>query len=144
MPDRSMPPLDVADALSTLDALVEAFSRTDTTAYFACLAPEATFLFHTEPEVIAGRDAYRALWDSWVTGGWRVVGCQSSDRQVQLLGGAAVVTHRVRTTIRTPQGEQRLDERETVVVARGDDDVVRVVHEHLSVTPSTETGNAAS
>ena len=69
MPDRSLPPLDEADALSALDALVEAFSRTDTTAYFACLAPEATFLFHSEPEVIAGRAAYRALWDSWVTGG---------------------------------------------------------------------------
>ena len=144
MPDRSLPPLDEADALSALDALVEAFSRTDTAAYFACLAPEATFLFHSEPEVIAGRDAYRALWDSWVTGGWSVVGCESTDRQVQLLGGAAVVTHRVRTTIRTPEGEQRLDERETVVVARGDDDVVRVVHEHLSVTPSLETVEAGS
>jgi ketosteroid isomerase-like protein len=144
MPDRSLPPLDEADALSALDALVEAFSRTDTTAYFACLAPEATFLFHSEPEVITGRAAYRALWDSWVTGGWRVVGCESSDRQVQLLGSAAVVTHRVRTTIRTPEGEQRLDERETVVVARGDDDVVRVVHEHLSVAPSPETGKAGS
>jgi ketosteroid isomerase-like protein len=144
MPDRCLPPLNEADALTALDDLVEAYSRTDTSAYFACLAPEATFLFHSEPAVIAGRAAYRALWDSWVTEGWRVVGCKSSDRQVQLLGTAAVVTHRVRTTISTPEGEQQLDERETVVVARGDDDVVRVVHEHLSPTPSAQTGKAPS
>ena len=81
------------------------------------------------------RAAYRALWSSWVASGWRVVACKSSDRQVQLLGSVAVVTHRVRTTIRTTEGEQQLDERESVVVARGDDDVVRVVHEHLSPTP---------
>src|SRR4051794_41817192 len=106
MPDRPLPPLDEADALSALDALVEAFSRTDTTAYFAHLAPEATFVFHSEPELIAGRAAYRALWDSWVTGGWRVVGCESSDRQGQLLGSAAVGAHRGRATIRTAPGEE--------------------------------------
>ena len=30
------------------------------------------------------------------------------------------------------------------MVARGDDDVVRVVHEHLSPTPSLETEKAGS
>src|SRR4051794_41335581 len=119
MPDRPLPPLDEADALSALDALVEAFSRTDTTAYFACLAPEATFLFHSEPEVIAGRAAYRTLWDSWVTGGWRVVGCESSDRRVQLLGGAAGLPHPGRATIRPPRGGGRRRGRGTRRRGRG-------------------------
>src|SRR4051794_41962270 len=104
MPDRPLPPLDEADALSALDALVEAFSRTDTTAYFACLAPEATFLFHSEPEVIAGRAAYRTLWDSWVTGGWRVVGCESSDRRGGAPGGGAGVPPPGGAANRTPAG----------------------------------------
>src|SRR5690242_17257363 len=108
MPHPFPPPLDEGDAMAALDRLVEAFSRTDTAAYFACLAPEATFLFHSEPTVITGRAAYRALWDSWVTEGWRVAGCASSERRVQLLGPVAVVTHRVRTTVHTPEGEQQL------------------------------------
>lgn len=144
MTDPYLPPLDEAEALAALDRLVEAFSCTDTTAYFACLAPEATFLFHSEPAAIAGRAAYRALWDSWVTDGWRVVGCESSERRVQLLGPVAVVTHRVRTTVRTPEGEQQLDERETVVLAHGDDEVVRVVHEHLSPTQTPDTEEPAA
>ena len=41
----------------------------------------------------------------------------------------------MRTTLRTAEGEQQLDERESVVLARGGDDVVRVVHEHLSPAP---------
>ena len=135
MPHPSPRPLDEQAALEALDRLVDAFSRTDTSAYFGEVAPDATFLFHNEPAVVPDRAAYRALWSSWVASGWRVVACKSSDRQVQLLGSVAVVTHRVRTTIRTTEGEQQLDERESVVVARGDDDVARVVHEHLSPTP---------
>ena len=72
MPHPSPRPLDEPAALEALDGLVDAFSRTDTSAYFGQLAPEATFLFHTEPAVVPDRAAYRALWDSWVASGWRV------------------------------------------------------------------------
>ena len=90
MPHPFPRPLDEPAALEALDGLVDAFSRTDTSAYFGQLAPEATFLFHTEPAVVPDRAAYRALWDSWVASGWRVVACKSSDRQVQLLGSVAL------------------------------------------------------
>ena len=127
-------PLTDDQALAALDRLLTAFAATDTEAYFACMAPEATFVFHTEPAPLPSRDAYRAVWDGWLAGGWRVTGCTSTDRAVTLLGDVAVVTHRVATSVETPGGAEHLDERETVVLAASGDDVL-VVHEHLSPAP---------
>lgn len=127
------------EALDCLERLVHAFSRTDTEAYFGVLDPRATFVFAGEPEPLVGRDAYRAVWDGWVASGWRVTGCESTERRVTLAGPVAVVTHRVLTSTTGPDGDQRLDERETVVVARGEDGVVRVLHEHLSPTTAEES-----
>jgi ketosteroid isomerase-like protein len=131
------PPPTQATALAALDALVEAFSRTDTGAYFGCLHPQATFVLPGEP-VLGDRAAYRARWDEWVASGWRVEGCRSTERRVQLVGGTALVTHRVLTTTTAPPeagGRTETDERETVVLAPGDDGRLLVVHEHLSPTP---------
>lgn len=129
------------EALACLDRLVDAFSRTDTDSYFGVLDPRATFVFAGEPEPLVGRDAYRALWDGWVASGWRVIGCDSTERRVTLAGPVAVLTHRVLTRTTGPDGEQRLDERETVVVARDEDGVVRVLHEHLSPTTAEESSD---
>lgn len=126
------------EAIDCLDRLVDAFARTDTASYFDVLDPRATFVFAGEPEPLVGREAYRALWDGWVASGWRVASCESTERGVTLAGPVAVLTHRVLTRTTGPDGDQRLDERESVVVARGDDGVVRVLHEHLSPTTTTE------
>jgi len=132
-------PITKDEATDCLDRLVDAFARTDTEAYFAVLDPDATFAFAGEPEPLAGRDAYRSLWDGWVASGWRVTSCESTERRVTLAGPVAILTHRVLTSTTGPDGGQRLDERESVVVARCGDGVVRVLHEHLSPTTCAET-----
>ena len=132
------PTISQDEAIACLDRLVDAFSRTDTDSYFGVLDPGASFVFAGEPEPLVGRDAYRRLWEGWVASGWRVTGCDSTERRVMLAGPVAVITHRVLTRTTGPDGEQRLDERESVVVVRGDDGVVRVLHEHLSPTTTEE------
>lgn len=144
MPTDSRP-TDLTDdltddqALAALDRLVAAFGSGDTEGYFACMAADATFTFHTEPRTLASRAAYRALWDGWLRAGWRVLTCESTERVVTRRGRVAVLTHRVRTTVEVDGAAEHLDERETVVVARDDDGEVRVVHEHLSSTPAPQT-----
>lgn len=124
------------EVLAAAAQLVEAFGRGDTEAYFAAFAPEATFVFYPEAEVLGSRAAYRSLWDQWLSEGWSVRGCRSTDQRVQLVGGdAAVFTHAVETDIATADGEETLRERETIVFQRVDGRWV-AVHEHLSPRPS--------
>ncbi|TNM42844.1 DUF4440 domain-containing protein [Nocardioides albidus] len=132
MPDT----LTEAAVLDAADRLVAAFAATDTTAYFACFRPDATFCFHAEPARLDDRAAYQALWADWLAVGWKVIDCASSDRNVQLLGESAIFTHTVRTTLRPATGaaEETYTERETIVFTDGPDGLL-AVHEHLSTTP---------
>jgi ketosteroid isomerase-like protein len=125
------------DVLDAAGRLVDAFGRHDVAAYFTAFRPEATFCFHTHPDVLASRAEYEALWRSWEEDGFHVLGCTSTEQHVQLLGDVAVFTHRVATRVRVDADspEEDLDERETIVFAHGDDGW-RAVHEHLSPYPS--------
>ena len=76
--------------LAAASEIVQAFAATDGERYFATFAPEATFVFHTEPERLAGRATYERLWADWVEGGWHVVSCASSDPLVQVFPGGAL------------------------------------------------------
>jgi ketosteroid isomerase-like protein len=136
----------VEEVLAAAGALVDAFGRHDTAAYFAAFRPDATFVFHTHPEPLASRAAYEELWASWEQDGFRVLSCASSERSVQELGDVAVFSHRVATRVRlgavvggvAEAVEEALDERETIVFAR-DGDRWLAVHEHLSPIPHDET-----
>lgn len=123
----------VAEVLAAADALIADFGAGRTQEYFARLAPEASFLFHTTDHRLESRAAYRAAWDQWVAeDGFRVLGCSSSNRVVHPLGAdAAVFAHDVATHVSTRSGEEHLRERETIVFARRDGAWL-VVHEHLS------------
>lgn len=112
-------------------AIVDAFAATDGDRYFACFAPDATFVFHTEPARLDDRAAYERLWSEWTASGWRVTSCASSDRRIQVLPGGAVFTHTVDTSVDTADGPESYRERETIVFAALGDDLV-AVHEHLS------------
>jgi ketosteroid isomerase-like protein len=61
--------------------------------------------------------------------------CRTFDTNVQSFGDIAVVTHSVDTRISTSQGEDTLQERETIVLTRGADGRWLGVHEHLSPMP---------
>ena len=118
------------------EALVSAFGSGDLDAYFGCFADDATFLFHTTDRLLTSTEAYRREWARWAAeDGFRVLDCTTTDSVVQVLGETAVLTHRVRTTVATDEGESVLHERETIVFARQDDGRWLAVHEHLSPAP---------
>jgi ketosteroid isomerase-like protein len=125
------------EVLAQADALVRAFASGRVDDYFACFADDATFVFHTTPERLDSRAAYRALWERWEReDAFAVVSCASMDPRVQLTGDdTAVFTHEVRTRVRTTAGEEDLCERETIVFARRDERWC-AIHEHLSPAPA--------
>jgi ketosteroid isomerase-like protein len=129
-----------AQVLDAAAAIVEAFAATDASRYFATFAPDATFVFHTEPERFGSRAAYEQVWAGWVESGWRVISCDSSDALVQTFPGGAVFTHTVDTTVDTGDGTESYRERETIVFrATGDagGSGLIAVHEHLSPMPAS-------
>jgi kynurenine formamidase/ketosteroid isomerase-like protein len=131
-------PLSLEDVRNAAEELISSFAATDTGRYFSAFSPSATFIFHPEHRPLASRAAYRRLWDSWVGAGWKVLGCTSSEQNIQLLGEGAVFTHRVSTVVRTDYdgGTASSDERETIVFARdAHSGQVLAVHEHLSAVP---------
>jgi uncharacterized protein (TIGR02246 family) len=114
--------------------LVAAFGAHDTERYFAAFTEDATFLFHTAAAPLRSRAEYEAVWKSWEADGFHVLGCVTTDTQVQVLGtDAAVLTHHVRTRLTGEETEQR--ERETIVFRREPDGRWLGVHEHLSPEP---------
>ena len=55
--------------MKATDDLVAAFAATDTSSYFACFSPAATFVFHAEPIRLNDRAAYEALRRGSTTAG---------------------------------------------------------------------------
>lgn len=134
MPEPRTPSREEVEAAAS--AIVEAFAATDGSRYFATFAPDATFVFHTEPARLDDRDAYERLWAEWVASGWRVVSCASNDRHVQPFPGGAVFSHSVDTTVETPDGQESYRERETIVFRTDPGQGLVAVHEHLSPMPA--------
>ena len=58
--------------------------------------------------------------------------CESLEAELSEFGDCAVLTHRVRTRLRTQGEELTLEERESIVFARQDDGRWLCIHEHLS------------
>ncbi|MFB0836314.1 YybH family protein [Arthrobacter halodurans] len=145
MPTTTPTERDVLDAAARI---VEAFAATDTERYFAGFAPDASFVFHTEPARLEDRAAYEALWADWIADGWRVTRCVSSNPRVQVFPGGAVFCHDVATSIEAgaDAGSRTTDsyaERETIVFRRAADGSLTAVHEHLSPVPDgSDNGKA--
>jgi ketosteroid isomerase-like protein len=125
---------DEQEVLAAAAEIVDAFAATDGDRYFAGFAPDATFVFHTEPARLDDRAAYERLWAEWIGSGWRVTSCTSSNRHVQTFPGGAVFAHDVDTSVETGDGPDAYRERETIVF-RADGDRLVAVHEHLSPFP---------
>lgn len=123
------------EVLAATDRLVAAFAATDTEAYFACFAPEASFVFHPEASRLDDRATYERLWAGWLADGWRVVSCESTERLVQVYGDTGILSHRVRTEVSAGGERSVSDERETIVFVRTEQGLV-AVHEHLSAVPA--------
>jgi ketosteroid isomerase-like protein len=118
------------------DYLIERFGAFDRDAYFACFAPEATFIFHTTDRIFASRAEYEAEWATWIEIGFSVLSCTSHDQRIDFpTSDVAVFTHRVLTTIRDETGDQDLIERESIIFRREPNGTWQGVHEHLSPHP---------
>lgn len=121
--------------LAAADAIVRAFGAHETRAYFDGFAPDATFIFYTTPERLESRAAYEALWTEWETdAGFRVHGCESTNRRVQVFGETGVFLHDVDTRVEMDGATSTVLERETIVFERRDGRWL-AVHEHLSPRP---------
>ncbi|PWW00268.1 ketosteroid isomerase-like protein [Hoeflea marina] len=119
--------------LAAADALVRAFGAHDRKAYFEAFSPAATFVFHTLDRTLANRAEYEAVWSLWESrDGFRVLGCRSSERKVQLAGDVAIFTHAVETDVSIAGSTTTSSERETIVFAREPGGRWLAVHEHLS------------
>jgi ketosteroid isomerase-like protein len=123
------------EALDAAAAIVEAFAATDSARYFDGFAPDASFIFHTEPLMLRGRAAYEELWNGWRASGWEVLACESSNPLVTTFPGGAVFVHDVATTVHTPEGRESYRERETIVFRCAADGGLTAIHEHLSPSP---------
>jgi ketosteroid isomerase-like protein len=126
---------DEIDALAAIDAIIDNFSRHQREAYFSGFAADATFLFPTALHRLDSRAAYESLWDDWERDvGFRVLGCSSSNRRIQIFSGTAVFSHDVETTLREGDTERTVLERESIIMERREGTWL-CVHEHLSARP---------
>jgi ketosteroid isomerase-like protein len=131
---------DISDVIATANALIAAFGRHDTEAYFAHFADNATMVFHNTANVMTSRAAYEAEWATWEADGFVVHSCSTHDQQVTMHADVAVFTHRVQTKLTDADGDHDARERETIVFARQHDGRWLVVHEHLSLDLFAEEG----
>lgn len=118
---------------SAAERIVAAYSAMDEDAYFASFDPQATFIFHGTPERLTSREDYKAQWRIWVSEGWKVISCHSSDPFIQIYGTTAVFSHSVATTTEEQGQPATAMERETIVFTRAGSGAIMAVHEHLSL-----------
>jgi len=121
------------DVARCAEALIVAFGSHDVAHYFAHFSEDATFIFYSTDRVLRSRDEYEHLWRKWEReDGFRVNSCESKTGVVRMLGTeAAVFTHDVTTVVSNKTENETLQERETIVFARRDNQWI-AVHEHLS------------
>ena len=132
MSDSATPATEV---LTAAKQLVEAFGSFDKASYFASFRDDASFIFYNSDVVFPDRASYEKAWDAWVAEGWKVLDCTSSGGAVKMLNdNTGLFTHEVFTTIDTPEGPNKLHERETIVFSREPSRSLGV-HEHLSSFP---------
>jgi uncharacterized protein (TIGR02246 family) len=131
---------DISLVREAYERLMRAFSSADTDAYFECFHAGASFVFPGE-SVFDSRDTYRSAWLRWQREGVRFNDVVADDVRVRVIGGTAVVTHRIRTSM-DADGEANVDrERETIVFSNVGGRWL-AVHEHLSADDAGETGSA--
>lgn len=125
--------LTLPSAQQAFERLLDCFRRHDTDGYFACFHPEARFMFYTVPGEVLSKADYRSRWQQWEqTSGFRVLDCESCGARISHYGDCAVVTHEVRTRLRSHEGEQTVLEQESIVFQCQPDGDWLCIHEHLS------------
>jgi ketosteroid isomerase-like protein len=118
---------------SSLNKLLTAFGTHDKDAYFSCFHPEATFMFYTVPDMIPNRYEYQKIWREWEENlEFKVMGCVSKNQNWQYFQNTAIFTHQVETQLKTIDGQQTINEKESIVFQLQDNGEWLCIHEHLS------------
>jgi ketosteroid isomerase-like protein len=127
---------DIADIKAAADHLIACFAAFDRDSYFACFAPEASFVFYGTQRFLDTRATYEDEWSQWVDSRFRVLTCSSHDQWIeQISDDVAVFVHRVLTTVEDSDGVHDLVERETIIFRRESDGRWLGLHEHVSPMP---------
>lgn len=121
------------NVLSAADKLVAAFGNHDTESYFSAFTEDASFVFHNLDRTLKTRAEYEAEWQVWERrDAFRVLGCRSSGRMVQLVGDVAIFIHTVATDVSLAGEAITNIERETIAFRREAGGRWLAFHEHLS------------
>ena len=129
---------DESEVLTVAHDLVAAFGSHDADEYFRHFAADATFIFHTHPQILHSREEWENLWLRWERDNdFKVRSCESRDGQVQFAGkDVAIFRHCVTSVIEFDGSVDTVAERETIVFAHRDDRWL-AIHEHLSPAESS-------
>ncbi|MFN3289258.1 MAG: YybH family protein [Acinetobacter sp.] len=120
-------------ALIAANDIVTAFGQHNTAAYFDLFETEAQFVFYTHHEKLDNRAEYENLWTEWETQhGFKVLHCESHNQELKVYGDIALFVHDVHTTVQWDGETNTLEEAETILLKRNDQDQWRAVYEHLS------------
>ncbi|MES1193289.1 MAG: SgcJ/EcaC family oxidoreductase [Solirubrobacterales bacterium] len=120
-----------ADVRSAVLHLVAALDRYDTDAVLAAMAPDVTFVLAREAAPLRSREELREVVEEWLAVGPAVEACHAWDLEIRELGpDVATATQMLSFHLAGVPAPVR--QRETLVLARGDDGRWLVVHGHRS------------
>jgi ketosteroid isomerase-like protein len=127
-----------AQVLAAAGRLLDAFSQNRIEDYFACFAPDATFIFHGLGHRLGSLADYRSAWHGWVRDvQLRILGASAQQQTVDLIApGVALYTHSVQVRASVAGAVEQRRERETIVFVRLGEGRWLAVHEHLSKDPN--------
>ncbi len=129
------------DVRSAVRDLVAALDRYDTGAVLAAMAPDVTFVLTNEAAPVRSREDLRQVIEEWLAVGPAVEACHAWDLQVREVGpDVAIATQMLSFHLAGVPAPVR--QRETLVLARGDDGRWLVVHGHRSPGPYEWAGES--
>lgn len=129
------------DVRSAVRDLVAALDRYDTNAMLAAMAPDVTFVLASEAAPLRSREELREVIAQWLATGPAVEACHAWDLEIREHGGGlATVTQMLSLHLTGVASPVR--QRETLVLARGDDGRWLVVHGHRSPGPYEWAGES--
>jgi ketosteroid isomerase-like protein len=83
--------------------------------------------------MIPNRYEYQKIWREWEENlEFKVMGCVSKNQNWQYFQNTAIFTHQVETQLKTIDGQQTINEKESIVFQLQDNGEWLCIHEHLS------------
>jgi uncharacterized protein (TIGR02246 family) len=130
-----------SDVRTAVRNLVAALDRYDTDALLAAMAPDVTFVLAREATPLRSREELREIVERWDATGPAVEAVHAWDLEIRELGADLATATQV-LSIHLSGVATPLRQRESLVLARGDDGRWLVVHGHRSPAPYEWAGES--